>query len=243
MEIAGYLPTSLIEWPGKIASVIFTPGCNFRCPFCHNPDLVDPNRTRELKDYSDESIITDLEKREKWIDGVVITGGEPLLQKGLEKFLKKLKGLGLKTMIETNGSLSTILRSMADKKLVDYWAVDYKAPFEKYPEVVRVMDFEPAVIKKSIKLLIESKIPFELRTTIVPGIHDQKTLIKMAKDLKTLCPKLYALSSITWSWRNFRSKTCLKIEYQNKKQYDLDELNKFLKKVQILFPQIRLKLF
>ena len=108
MDIRGLVPTSAIEWPGKISFIVFTAGCNFACPFCHNRDLVDPKRIAGLPDYSEQSILEDLKKRKKWIDAVVITGGEPTIQKGLEVFLKRVKKLGFLTMIETNGSNPTI---------------------------------------------------------------------------------------------------------------------------------------
>ena len=126
MIIKGYLRTSLIEWPGKISSVVFVPGCNFRCPFCHNKDLV--LHPEKLPSTPEKEVFSDLKKRKKWIDGVVITGGEPTLQLDLPKFLQRIKDLGFLTMIETNGTKPEVLRKLLDMGLVDRLTMDIKAP-------------------------------------------------------------------------------------------------------------------
>lgn len=237
MKIVGYLQTSLIEWPGKISSVIFVPGCNFRCPFCHNADLVDPKRIKKLPLIWEKEVLTDLKKRKKWIDGVVMTGGEPLLQQDLDKFLKRLKQMGFKTMVETNGAQADILKKLITSKLVDFVMMDFKAPWGKYAKVIKVNNFDPKTIKKTIKLLLKSKIPFELRTTIVPGIHDQKTLVEMAKQLK----KLVGKKKISWFWQNFQPKNCLDPKFEKVKSYGQNKLDNWLKTTKRYYSGIELR--
>lgn len=250
MEIGGYLKTSFIEWPGKISSVIFTSGCNFRCPFCHNRDLVDPSKMRGLKKINEKSVLLDLKKRKKWIDGVVVTGGEPLIQPGLKAFLKKIKNLGFKTMIETNGSQPKELAKLlaSGLKILDFLAMDYKTSFANYPMVVfpqscRRKKNLPAIgrqIKKSIRLILKSGIDFELRTTIVPTIHSRTALIKMARDLKKLLTD-DRQSAINWTLQSFRPKNCLEEKFNQLKPLSQEEIKDFLKPVKKIIPGAKLK--
>ncbi len=129
MEIAGYIKTSLIEWPGKISSVIFVPGCNFRCPFCHNADLVSRKGFTQIPE---KLIFADLKSRKKWIDAVVVTGGEPTLQADLSRFLSRIRRMGLMTMVHTNGTKPEVIEKLIKKKLVDYWAMDLKGDLQNY---------------------------------------------------------------------------------------------------------------
>jgi len=170
MQIAGYLKTSLIEWPGKISSVIFTPGCNFRCPFCHNRDLVNSNIATKQHSYKEEEILADLANRRKWVDAVVVTGGEPTLQKDLSSFLKKVKDNGFLTMLETNGTRPEVIASLFHCSSVDYITMDLKGNFQDYEKFTGTkVDMDK--IKESIKLIIESGKEYEFRTTVVPGLQ------------------------------------------------------------------------
>ncbi len=178
MQIAGYLKTSLIEWSGKITSVIFTSGCNFRCSFCHNADLVESNKLSKRAKISEEEILEDLEYRKKWIDAVVITGGEPTLQNDLDKFLFKLKKLGFKTMVHTNGSQPEVIEILIEKKLVDYWAMDIKGNFDDYQNFTNIK-YQISKIKSSIELIMKSGMEYEFRTTVVPGLHNLENLKKV----------------------------------------------------------------
>lgn len=238
MKIVGYLQTSLIEWPGKISSVIFVPGCNFRCPFCHNSGLVDPPKIVKLPVISEEEVSADLKKRKKWIDGVVVTGGEPLLQPDLSRFLNRCKQMGFGTMIETNGVLNTVLQYMIYKNLIDYVAMDFKAPLDKrYAKTVGAEDFGSKIMKESIKLLLESSTPFELRTTIVPGIHNKKVLVEMARQLKDILGK----KKINWFWQNFQPKNCLDPKFEEKTPYKQEKLEEFLKAAKRDIPTVELR--
>jgi len=176
--------TSLIEYPGKISSIVWTAGCNFRCPFCYNVDLVlHPEKGESI---SEETILEHLKKRKKWVDALSITGGEPTIHKELPNFLSQVKKLGFLTEIETNGTNPAMLKELIDKKLVDYVAFDIKAPlrWEKYSKAASIKNKKLfANVKKSIKLVMKSK-DYEFRITVVPALHTKQDLIDIAKSLK-----------------------------------------------------------
>ena len=240
MEIKGLVKTSLIEWPGKISAVIFVSGCNFRCPFCHNSHLVDAKKIAKLPSLSEKQIIIDLKKRRKWIEGVVITGGEPSLQADLPEFLGKLKKLGFETMIETNGGRPELVQKLVTCKpaILDFLSLDFKAPLDRhYAKTVGLKNFDPKIWIKSLQAILNSGIPFELRTTIVPGIHDKKTLVKMARQLK----KIIGRRKVTWFWQNFQPKNCLDPKFNKLKPYDKMEMEKFLKAVKKIVPNATIR--
>jgi pyruvate formate lyase activating enzyme len=227
MKIGGYLKTSLNEWPGNVSAVIFTVGCNFRCPFCHNSQLVNCDE-RGLGDFSDESILKDLKNRKKWLDGVVITGGEPTLQPDLIDFLTKIKALGLKVMIETNGSNPVIITKLANSQIANFFAIDIKGPLdERYKEIIKLLNFQIANLKKTLGIIIKSKIDFELRTTVVPGIHDEKMLEKMARQISKLSNS--QIANCVWQLQTFQPKNCLDPKFNKIKPYSLREMEKMLK--------------
>jgi len=168
MIIGGFLKFTLIDYPGKIAAIIFTRGCNFRCPYCHNPQLVLPRRYQLPLENQD--VLKLLKERYGRLDGVVITGGEPLLQEGLVSFLYKLKSFGYEVKLDTNGSRAGILKKLIDRKLVDYIAMDIKADFDNYVKTIQV-PINIAQIKKSMEIIRESGIDYEFRTTIAKNLH------------------------------------------------------------------------
>ena len=169
MLINGFQKLTILDYPGKVACIVFTPGCNFRCPFCHNASLV----THIDKDtYLDiDEVLSYLKKRQGLLDGVVITGGEPLLQDGIEEFIAEIKTLGYCVKLDTNGSFPEKLISVVEKGLVDYVAMDIKNSKEKYAETIGVDDFDITPIEKSVDFLLQNKVDFEFRTTIVEGLH------------------------------------------------------------------------
>ena len=169
MLINGFQKLTILDYPGKVACIVFTPGCNFRCPFCHNASLV----THIDKDtYLDvDEVLSYLKKRQGLLDGVVITGGEPLLQDGIEEFIAEIKALGYCVKLDTNGSFPEKLISIVEKGLVDYVAMDIKNSKEKYAETIGVDDFDITPIEKSVEFLLQNKVDFEFRTTIVDGFH------------------------------------------------------------------------
>ncbi len=169
MLINGFQKLTLLDFPGKTACTIFTPGCNFRCPFCHNASLV---THIDADNYIDEAeILSYLSKRQGLLDGVAITGGEPLLQNGIEEFIGKIKAMGYAVKLDTNGSFPEKLISVVEKGLVDYVAMDIKNSKAKYGETIGVADFDITPIEKSVEFLLQNKVPYEFRTTIVDKFH------------------------------------------------------------------------
>ncbi len=180
LPIKGIQKTSLIDYPHRVSSIVFLANCNFRCPYCQNPDLIE--NPEDFETIKEDELIKFLKKRKKWINALVITGGEPLIY-NIIPFLKKLKELGLQIKLDTNGSNPEQLKEIIDKKLVDYIAMDMKAPLEKYTKTIGVkIDIEK--IKKSIKLIINSGIDHEFRMTALPKLHSKKDILDITKQLK-----------------------------------------------------------
>jgi pyruvate formate lyase activating enzyme len=162
MKIAHLQKTSLIEYPGKISAVIFTQGCNLKCPYCHNPELVNPELfTASVPEYE---ILTFLKKRKGKLDGVVITGGEPAIQKGLPDFMRQVKDMGFIIKFDTNGTFPGILENVIEQQLADYIAMDIKGPADKYSQIAGT-PVDMNAIFKSIRLIMYSGIDYEFRTT------------------------------------------------------------------------------
>jgi len=180
MQIRGWVKTSLIDFPGRIATVLFTSGCNFRCPYCQNSGLV--LHPESLPEINPADIFQLLRRRRGLVDGVVITGGEPTLQRDLEDFLRKLKELDLATKLDTNGYRPEVLRELLERGLLDYVAMDIKAPPAKYSLAAGV-PIDLRRIEESIGLILSSGIEHEFRTTVVPGIVAPEDIEEMAKTI------------------------------------------------------------
>ncbi len=176
MKIVDIQRFSLIDYPGKICAIIFTPGCNFRCPYCHNPELVESFPSG--KGVAERTLMAFLEQRRGKLDAVSITGGEPLLQRGLISFVERVRGLGYLVKIDTNGSRPDILRKLIDKPIVDYIAMDVKAPLEKYEEIV-ASPVKPEQIEESIHLIMKAGIDYEFRTTIVQSLLTEQDVVRI----------------------------------------------------------------
>ncbi len=181
MIIGGFQKFSLIDYPGKICAIVFTQGCNFRCPFCHNPELVDCRLF--LSPIPEEEIFSFLEKRKGKIDAVEITGGEPTLQKDLADFAGKIKNMGYLVKLDTNGSNPGVIENMISEKLVDYIAMDIKAPLQKYGEIVRA-DIDIRKIERSINLIMQSGLDYEFRTTLVKSLLSKEDIIDIGKTIQ-----------------------------------------------------------
>lgn len=179
MELKGWVRTSLIDYPDHIATVLFTGGCNFCCPMCHNADLV--LRPAEIPTLPEEEVWDFLARREGMVNGIVITGGEPTLQPALPPFLQRLKDADLDVKLDTNGYLPDVLKALLGKGLLDYVALDIKAPPEKYPLLTGLSDLDVTRIEQSIDLLKESDIPYEFRTTVVPGLLNENDVASIAQ--------------------------------------------------------------
>ncbi len=180
MTIAGLQKTTLIDYPGKIAATVFFAGCNFRCPWCYSKELVLPVEIRKQPKISEKEFFDFLKERKELLEGVVLCGGEPTIDKDLPEFVKKIKGLGYAVKIDTNGSNPKMLKNLIDNNLIDYVAMDVKLPKERYPEVFEGK-IEVEDIEESIKILKNSKIDSEFRTTIVPTVLEKEDVIKIAE--------------------------------------------------------------
>ena len=181
MNIGGLQKFSLLDYPGKLAAIIFTQGCNFRCPYCHNPELVDPQRYSPLLDI--EMVLRFLYKRHKKLSAVVISGGEPTLQEDLVPFLKLLKAMHYKDKLDTNGSRPEVLQEISNQNLVDYFAMDIKAPIKLYKVITRA-ELEPGIIEKSMNLIRQSGVDYEFRTTFFDLLLSTDDLASMQDLLK-----------------------------------------------------------
>lgn len=180
MQITGIQKLTLLDYPGTVACTVFTAGCNFRCPFCHNAMLVLPEQITQ--DYlTDDEVFDFLRRRRGVLDGVAVTGGEPLLHKDIPEFLERVKELGYKIKLDTNGSNPALLREIVEKKLVDRVAMDIKNSPELYAETIGFEHFDLAPVEESKNLLLSGSMDYEFRTTVVNGIHTRESLIEAAK--------------------------------------------------------------
>ena len=169
MDIAAWQPISLLDYPDRMAVTLFTPGCTMRCPFCHNPDLVLPERAGAVKTFDETEVLDRIRQRAGFVDGVVITGGEPTLQPDLADFIGEIKQLGLLIKLDTNGTRPEIIESLLEAKLIDYVAMDIKAPRSRYAEFAGcAVDLD--AIDRSMSLLRDAAIQTEFRTTVAPGL-------------------------------------------------------------------------
>ncbi|MBN2897210.1 MAG: anaerobic ribonucleoside-triphosphate reductase activating protein [Clostridia bacterium] len=182
MKIMGFYKSTMLDYPDHIASAIFTRQCNYRCPYCHNGDLVLENS--DQWDIDETQVIAHLEKRKDILEGLVISGGEPTLSKGLVPFIEKVKALGMKVKLDTNGTNPEMLQSLIEKNQVDYIAMDVKNSLDKYPETAGVSSIDKANILKSIDLIVHSGIDHEFRTTIIKEFHEKHDIINMAGMIK-----------------------------------------------------------
>lgn len=186
MRIGGLEKLSLVDYPSKLSAVVFTLGCNLRCPFCHNPDLV----LQTAKEIPEDEVLTYLASRQDKLDAVVITGGEPTLHSDLDEFITKVKDLGYHVKLDSNGTNPKVLRDLLNRDLLDYVAIDLKAPLaiDRYSFFAGVSDADLTDrISETINTLLDSTIEYELRTTAIKGAHtedDLREIIKIAKHAK-----------------------------------------------------------
>lgn len=195
MRIGGFVKNSLVDWEGKVAAVIFTKGCNFRCGYCHNPSLVLPELIDRTEDIDEKTVLDFLAERNNWLDGVVVTGGEPTIYGDLPVLLEEIKSLGYSLKLDTNGTNPSMLQKIIKNKLADYIAMDVKILPEKslYAKITGIQVTADIIekIMTSILLLNNSAIEVEFRTTIIPGIHDEaavnliRTLLGKNKKYRT----------------------------------------------------------
>ncbi len=176
MKITGLQKMTLLDFPGQVACTVFLGGCNFRCPFCHNSQMLDGSAEKFMEE---DEFFRFLEKRQGLLDGVCVTGGEPTLQPGLPEFLRKIRQLGYKVKLDTNGYRPEVLRSVVEQNLVDYVAMDIKNGPDRYAETVGVpLNIEK--IRQSILYLVSEPVDYEFRTTVVEPLHDEQSILQLA---------------------------------------------------------------
>ena len=193
MKLGGLVKFTLIDFPGRPAAIVFTQGCNFRCRYCHNPELVYPHLF--LEPMPEEEVWSFLKRRQGTLEGVVVSGGEPTLHEDLPEFMARLKQMGYATKLDTNGSRPEVLRELIDKKLVDYIAMDLKAPLEKYSAITGV-ETKQDVLLQSMDLIRQSGLEYEFRTT-----YDKEVLTDA---------DINALEELT-GHKNYRVQECLPV--------------------------------
>lgn len=165
---------TVLDFPGLVACTVFTAGCNLRCPFCHNARLV--THIEESDSISEEEVLSYLEKRHPLLDGVCVTGGEPLLQPDISEFLEKIKALGLRIKLDTNGCFPEKLKELVAARLVDFVAMDIKNSQKLYAETVGIRNFDISAVKMSVEYLKSGAVPYEFRTTVVNGLHTEQSM-------------------------------------------------------------------
>ncbi|RHQ00934.1 anaerobic ribonucleoside-triphosphate reductase activating protein [Roseburia sp. AM51-8] len=175
VKIYGMQKTTLVDYPGRVATTLFTGGCNFRCPYCHNGDLI--VGLNDIKPYTKDDIFDHLRKRRNVLDGVVISGGEPTLNRDLPDFIRQIKLLGYKVKLDTNGTNPAMLRSLVKDRFVDYVAMDIKQCRTKYADIVHADEFDLDAIAESVEILKASKkVDYEFRTTVCQELHETKDM-------------------------------------------------------------------
>ncbi len=179
MQICGFQKMTMLDFPGKVACTVFTGGCNFRCPFCHNAQLVTDIDTSCT--FSEDEILSYLNKRKGILDGVCITGGEPLLQKDIVEFIKKVKSIGMLVKLDTNGSFPEKLKELVNAELIDYVAMDIKNSKQKYAITAGKSDFDTSAVEESVSFLLSGKVDYEFRTTVVKEFHTAEDIADIAK--------------------------------------------------------------
>lgn len=180
MKVTGIQKLTLLDYPGVVACTVFTAGCNFRCPFCHNAMLVLPEQIDD-ECLTDDEVFGFLKKRRGVLDGVAVTGGEPLLHADMPEFFARVKELGYKIKLDTNGSNPELLSEIVKNKLVDRVAMDIKNAPEEYARTIGLKSFDIAPVERSKEMLLRGDIDYEFRTTVVKGIHTKESLIGAAK--------------------------------------------------------------
>ncbi|HOV89369.1 MAG TPA: anaerobic ribonucleoside-triphosphate reductase activating protein [Syntrophorhabdaceae bacterium] len=212
IPIKGFIETSFIDWRGHLSSVLFTGGCNFRCPYCHNSDLV--LKHESLDDIPLDFILLRLKKFKRWVDHLVITGGEPTIHKGLEDLIRTFKKQEMSVKLDTNGSNPHMLKRLVYHGMIDYIAMDIKGPIEGYHRWCGTkVDIEK--IKESIRFIMEGKIDYEFRMTVVPFLHKEKDIYEVAR---------YISGAKRFYIQNFKPNNTLDPSYMTIKPFPPDKI-------------------
>ena len=229
MRIGGLQETTLIDYPGKIAATVFTCGCNFRCPFCHNPELVLSEQFNEVMSLDDFFVF--LKKRQGLLDGVCITGGEPTIYEDLGEVMKKIKDLGFLVKLDTNGSYPEKVKKYLKDKIIDFIAMDIKSSPDKYVQLVQDKDIIEKV-KESVELIKNNLDNYEFRTTLVPGFVELKDMENIGKWLK---------GSKSIVLQQFWQDKTLDPNWQSIKPYSKDKIEEFEQIAQKYFEKVKVR--
>ncbi|MGQ9460446.1 MAG: anaerobic ribonucleoside-triphosphate reductase activating protein [Candidatus Bathyarchaeaceae archaeon] len=236
MEIKGFIDFSLADWDGKVSSVLFLSNCNFRCPFCQNPALVLHPEKEETVPF--ERVENYLKKQRNWIDGVCITGGEPTLHSDLPDLCSKLKEMGFLVKVDTNGTNPAMAKELIEKDLVNYIALDIKAPLnvEKYSRAIGVnAEKFLGKVEETMGILMGSKMDYEFRTTVVPTLHEEEDIEEICRGIKG-CKK-YVLQKFDVSL----GKTTIDPNFSKLKPFTSEEMSMFLAAAQKFLPNAKLR--
>lgn len=228
MKISGMQKLTLLDYPGKTACLLFTQGCNFRCPFCHNKDLLNNENSESI--IREEEVFRYLEKRKGLIDGVCISGGEPLLQEDIEAFISKIKQMGFSIKLDTNGSSPSRLKRLIDKGLIDYVAMDVKNDFLNYDKTSGVERLNIENIKRSIKIIEESNVEYEFRTTLVKEFHKLGQLEKICE---------YLGPEARYYLQNYRD--CNSVLQMGLSGFEKEELLNMQNQLKITYPNVMVR--
>jgi len=231
MRIGGLQKSTLVDYPGKVVATIFTLGCNFRCTFCQNPELVDPMKIKQQPQIKEGAFFDFLKSRRGLLDGVCLTGGEPLIQSDLIDFVRKIKKQGFLVKLDTNGSQPAKLKKLFQENLLDFVAMDVKSSQENYSKAVG-LKVNLKNIQKSIDLIRQSGVDYEFRTTTAPGIIDKKEIEKIGQWLEDA--KKFAL-------QQFRTEKTLDKSWQKIKPYSGEKLKEMVKIAQPYFDKVELR--
>ncbi len=231
MLIGGLQKSTLVDYPGKVAATVFTLGCNYHCPFCQNPELVDPEKIKKQPQIKTEAFFDFLKLRKGLLDGVCLTGGEPLIQPDILDFIRRIKKQGFLVKLDTNGGQPAKLKKLFQKNLLDFVAMDIKSSQENYSKAAGVK-VNLKDIQKNIDLIQQSGVDYEFRTTVAPGIIDRKEIEKIGQWLKGA--KKFAL-------QQFRTEKTLDKSWQKIKPYSDEELREMVKIAQPYFDKVELR--
>ena len=228
MVFGGIEKFTLIDYPGKIACMVYTIGCNFRCPYCHNPELVD--ETTDVR-ISEQEFFDFLDTRKGMLDGVVITGGEPTMHEDLPRVMQEIKRRGFLVKLDSNGTNPKMLREVIKKTLVDYIAMDIKSPLASYGHTVaRPVDTE--AIRESVALIMASGVPYEFRTTLVKGMLSLGDIRQIGREIQGA--KLYVL-------QKFVSTKILNPQFRHKTSYSDEEMKEFQDMLSVYVDQCHIR--
>jgi pyruvate formate lyase activating enzyme len=226
MKIGGLQKVSLIDYPGLICAIVFLQGCNFRCSYCHNPELVEPRLYQPCIDENE--VLEFLGTRRGKLDAVSITGGEPTIQDDLLPLIRQIKQLGFAVKLDTNGSQPQVIKALLDEKMLDFIAMDIKGPLEKYENII-CLPVEGEKIKESIRYILQSKLPYEFRTTIIKDQLAEKDILKIAALIAGA--HRYAL-------QKFIPVKTLHKKFLKIKNYSEEELEKIKKRLEKEIPSV-----